>query len=68
MATLQMLQAARALIGHAYLIILSHCDGAKEGGWRVPFSTADKLVENHLNWKQHVVGQKVSILLLQHRH
>jgi hypothetical protein len=31
MATLQVLQAARAFIGHTYLVIVNHCDG-KNGG------------------------------------
>ena len=57
MATLQVLQAARALIGHAYVVIVNHCDG-KKGGWKALLNVADKLVENHLNWQQQVEGQQ----------
>ena len=57
MATLQMLQAARALIGHAYVVIVNHC-GDENGRLKALLNVADRLVENHLNWQQQVEGQQ----------
>ena len=54
MATVQVLQAARALIGHTYVVIVNHCDGKKGAA---DLYVADRLVEKHLNWQQQVEGQ-----------